>query len=499
MALTDAGRDTPARSSQLEDRPRSGREHHWAHRRFVATKQIDDAEAVATLAPAAISLSREKVFRRLLAVADAGAALTAIAVTTGLWGASRTWLFLFVPLAAVFFAKVIGLYDHDDMVLHKSTLGEWRPLLRSSMMTAGFAYLLWRISPNPHAGRGLRLYLVLSLGTFALTLFARAVARRTARKATPAERCLIVGAADTCGALASRLDELPGVALIGTVPDDDVDCSVAGVYELVERLGVERLVVIPHAEWGERGSLKLIQSAKWLGIRVTLVPTVMNVVGASAAIDTIDTMVLMGVPRFGLSRSSMALKRSLDLGIGGVALLLTGPLMAIIAVAIRLDTPGPALFRQRRVGRDGQTFTIFKFRSMVVDAERRRPELENHNETVGVFKMTDDPRITKVGMFLRRAYLDELPQLLNVMRGDMSLVGPRPLIESEDAQLQGYDRHRSRLTPGMTGPWQLQGPLNASLAELAKLDYMYASNWNVWADIDIMLGTATRILGRHGR
>jgi lipopolysaccharide/colanic/teichoic acid biosynthesis glycosyltransferase len=112
--------------------------------------------------------------------------------------------------------------------------------------------------------------------------------------------------------------------------------------------------------------------------------------------------------------------------------------------------------------------------------------------------MTDDPRVTRLGRLLRKTYLDELPQLINVLRGDMSLVGPRPLIESEDALLTGYDRHRSRLTPGMTGPWQLRGPLDASLSELAKLDYMYASNWSIWADVDVLIGTVARIFRRHG-
>ncbi len=124
--------------------------------------------------------------------------------------------------------------------------------------------------------------------------------------------------------------------------------------------------------------------------------------------------------------------------------------------------------------------------------------LDGDNETSGLFKITDDPRITRVGRLMRGTYLDELPQLINVLKGDMSLVGPRPLIEAEDSLLQGYDRHRSRLIPGMTGPWQLRGPMNATLSELAKLDYMYASNWSVWADIDILLGTVAHVLSRNG-
>jgi lipopolysaccharide/colanic/teichoic acid biosynthesis glycosyltransferase len=315
---------------------------------------------------------------------------------------------------------------------------------------------------------------------------------------TSEERCLIVGHAEGCSALEETLRGLPGVDFIGTVPDDDVDCSVAGVHELVERLGVERIVIVPHHGWGEPGILKLVQSAKWLGIRVSLMPTVMTVVGATTTVDELDSMILLGVPRFGLSRSSQAIKRALDVTFASVLLAIAAPVFLLLAVAIRRDSEGPALFRQKRIGRDGRPFTMYKFRSMIVGAERMQADLDDLNETNGLFKMADDPRVTSLGKVLRRTYLDELPQLLNVIRGDMSLVGPRPLIESEDSLLTGYDRHRSRLTPGMTGPWQLRGPLDASLPELAKLDYMYASNWSVWADFDIILGTAARVLTRRG-
>jgi exopolysaccharide biosynthesis polyprenyl glycosylphosphotransferase len=266
----------------------------------------------------------------------------------------------------------------------------------------------------------------------------------------------------------------------------------------VRQLNVQRIVLIPHPGWGEPGVLKLIQSCKWLGVRVSIVPTVMDVVGASATVDSIDNVVLLGVPRFGLSRSSETLKRSFDLVTASILLVISAPVLLATAFAVKLDSEGPALFRQKRVGRHGETFTMYKFRSMVVDAERLKSKLQSQNETNGLFKLADDPRVTRVGKLLRRTYLDELPQLINVIRGEMSLVGPRPLIRSEDILLQGYDRHRSKLSPGMTGPWQLRGPIDAPLTELAKLDYMYASNWSIWADIDILLGTAGRVFNRGG-
>jgi exopolysaccharide biosynthesis polyprenyl glycosylphosphotransferase len=472
---------------------------HWCSRRYVATQAIDDDENVAMLAPVRTSLRREQIYRWHLAFADAAASFAAAVIAVAVWGVHFSPVFLAVPLIAILIGKVQGLYDRDDMVIRKSTIGEWRAVLRAAAMTTVGAYVVWWVSIHPTPHHGLRVFALVLFAMFVVEIPARAAARRLARKLTTDERCVIVGCASGCAALEDRLRELPGVDLLGTIPDDDVDCSVAGVHELVARLGAERIVVVPHHGWGEPGILKLVQSAKWLGVRVSIMPTVMTVVGATTTIDELDSMILFGVPRFGLSQSSQAIKRAFDITCATFLLVLTAPLFAAIAVAVRRDSEGGAFFRQKRIGRDGQPFTMYKFRSMIAGAEHMKADLDELNETTGLFKMTDDPRVTRVGGFLRRTYLDELPQLLNVVSGNMSLVGPRPLIESEDAMLIGYDRHRSRLMPGMTGPWQLRGPMEASLPDLAKLDYMYASNWSLWADVDILIGTLARVVSRHGR
>lgn len=463
----------------------------------IATPRLRDDE-FARLTPVTALIKRERTYRRFLALADAVGTLVGVLVVLSLWGVSFKWPLLVCPLVAVVVAKIQGLYDRDDMAVRKSTLNEWRVLLRSAALTGIGSYLVWYSVVDKADNRGMRVFACLVMFSFLTTLPLRAVARRAARKVSEHERCLIIGTPHRCAELATRVESVEGVDLIGTVSNADVDCSVAGVRELAEQLGVQRIIIGPHRESSEPDVLRLIRSAKWLGLRISLMPTLMTVVGASTTVDEIDSMVLLGVPRFGLSRSSQLLKRSLDLTLGGLVLLLVAPIMAVIAVVIKLDSDGPVFFRQERVGRAGQLFTIFKFRSMVDGADLLKASLDEHNETEGLFKLADDPRITKVGKILRKSYLDELPQLFNVMRGEMSLVGPRPLIECEDALLQGHDRHRSRLTPGMTGPWQLRGPLNASLTELARLDYMYASNWSIWADVDILLGTAARVLNRRG-
>jgi lipopolysaccharide/colanic/teichoic acid biosynthesis glycosyltransferase len=172
--------------------------------------------------------------------------------------------------------------------------------------------------------------------------------------------------------------------------------------------------------------------------------------------------------------------------------------MAIIAVAVRLDSHGPVLFRQTRVGRDGHRFGIFKFRSMVVDADKQKSRLRHLNEADGLFKIAEDPRVTRVGRILRRTSLDELPQLLNVWRGEMSLVGPRPLVVDEDAKVEGHDRARLHLTPGMTGHWQILGSARVPLHEMVGIDYLYVANWSLWTDVKILLRTVPYVLSRRG-
>ena len=472
---------------------------HWQARRFAATLALDDGQQVAPPPQVACSMRRERACRRTLAAADALAALALIAIASVIFHGGASWAFLLVAPLVVLIAKIEGLYDRDDRVLSKSTLAEWRVVLRAAAACTLGTYLIWRLAGSVHEQHGVHVLAFLLTGLFVLQLPARALARKLVQATSAPERCLIVGHAELSSRLAERLAEMRCVDLVGAVPDGDVDCSLAGVHELVTRLDAERIIVVPHSDWGDAGAVRLVQSAKWLGIRVSLMPSLLAVVGAGTTADALDGMTLLGVPRFGLSRSSRALKRAFDLIVAGAALIVTAPLLLLTAIAVRLDSPGPVIFSQRRIGRDGRPFTMYKFRSMVVGAEHMKDALGALNETTGLFKMSDDPRVTRVGRFLRRTYLDELPQLVNVLLGDMSVVGPRPLVESEDALLVGSDRHRSALPPGITGPWQLRGPLRASLQELAQLDYIYASTWSIWGDLDIVFATMIRVLRHQGR
>jgi lipopolysaccharide/colanic/teichoic acid biosynthesis glycosyltransferase len=180
-------------------------------------------------------------------------------------------------------------------------------------------------------------------------------------------------------------------------------------------------------------------------------------------------------------------------------MILVSPFWFAIAVGIKLDSPGPVFFRQERVGKDGKVFTVFKFRSMYQDAEERLEKLRAHNEADGpLFKMKDDPRRTRVGRFIRKTSLDETPQLINVLRGEMSIVGPRPGLPSEVAQYQEWHRKRLEAQPGITGLWQVSGRSNLTFDEMVMLDIYYAENWSVGMDLRIMLRTVPQVLFGEG-
>jgi exopolysaccharide biosynthesis polyprenyl glycosylphosphotransferase len=302
--------------------------------------------------------------------------------------------------------------------------------------------------------------------------------------------------------LRAKLDAAPGVNanVVGSVGLEEreglIPWSALSLQKLVSEQEAERVVIAPqHAD--SREVLELIRTLSSLGVQVSVLPRLLEVAGSSVEFDDVNGMPVLGINPFRVSRSSRLLKRALDVLGAGAGLLLISPLMALIAVAIKLDTRGPVFFRQRRIGRRGQEFEIVKFRTMVDGADQRKAELRHRNETQGLFKIHDDPRITSIGRPLRRSSLDELPQLWNVLRGQMSLIGPRPLIGEEDRMVQGWDRRRLELTPGITGPWQILGPGRVPLNEMVKIDYAYTANWSLWTDVKLVLRTV-QFMARGG-
>jgi exopolysaccharide biosynthesis polyprenyl glycosylphosphotransferase len=230
-----------------------------------------------------------------------------------------------------------------------------------------------------------------------------------------------------------------------------------------------------------------------------LAPALLDVAGPRTTIRPVAGLPLLHVDHPELGGGKRLFKGLFDKSVAAAVLVLLGPLLMFIAIAIRLHDGGPALFRQTRVGKDGRLFTVYKFRSMVVDAERQRSALIALNEHDGpLFKMRQDPRITRLGAWLRRWSLDELPQLLNVFLGDMSLVGPRPPLPSEASKYGSYMRRRLLVKPGLTGLWQISGRAELSWEDAVRLDVRYVENWSFALDLLILWKTIAAVLSGRG-
>ncbi len=464
--------------------------------RALQPRRPDRIEEGAALAPVNL---REGLYRRSLAIADASAALLALCLIV-VWDAGARfdpWVLLAMPVV-VLVSKVGGLYERDELVLRKTTLDEAPSLLQ----IAGMFALIVFLGQNQfvHAAMTPQLVAELWLVTFALLFLGRVAARLLAARVATVERCLVVGDPEAIRTVGAKLDGaglnakvVAGVRIDPLAPRIDAE----RFRGLVSDNDVHRVIIAP-VTTDARDTLDLVRVAKAAGIRVSLLPRLFEVVGSSVEFDHVGGLTMLGVRRFGLTRSSHALKRAFDLAGSTLMLIAVAPIMAAVALAVRLDSRGPVLFRQTRVGRDGEHFEILKFRTMVPEAEGLKGDLVHLNEAQGLFKIADDPRITRVGSLLRRTSLDELPQLLNVWRGEMSLVGPRPLVVDEDAKIRGLDRSRLHLTPGMTGHWQILGSARIPLHEMVGIDYLYVANWSLWTDVKIMLRTIPYMIARRG-
>jgi exopolysaccharide biosynthesis polyprenyl glycosylphosphotransferase len=452
-------------------------------------------------------MARDARYRRGLALADVASALVALAVGTLLVGDPvhmHVGALALVPLIALV-AKAIGLYDRDEHLLRKTTLDEAPSVFQ---VATCFALVAWLAQPLLVRGDfGREQIFAIWVVLFVVMLTLRLGARVAVRLTSDPERILFIGDAPSADRVCSRLGQTHGVRveIVGRVPLVPEHASQNGsTIGAMDTLGivlieheVHRAVIAADTADSE-DMLHAIRLVKSLGVKVSVLPRLFEVVGSSVEFDDIDGVTLLGVRRFGLTRSSALLKRSLDVVGASVGLVVLAPTLAMVAVAIRLTTPGPALFRQTRIGRRGERFTMLKFRTMCDDADSLKADLAALSEADGLFKMSNDPRITPVGGFLRRTSLDELPQLMNVLKGDMSLVGPRPLIPNEDAQVEGWRRRRLHVQPGMTGLWQIFGSSRIPMHEMVKIDYLYGANWSLWLDLKILARTIPYALGRRG-
>lgn len=314
-------------------------------------------------------------------------------------------------------------------------------------------------------------------------------------------RVVVVGNHWTAHTLAEQVRREPyaGFTIVGAcLPRKEVQHPDAGLpvlgtldrtLEAVRRVGADTVAVTASPEITPELLRQIAWSLEGSGVDLIVAPSVTDVAGPRISVRPVAGLSLLYVDEPTFSGVTRVVKRGIDLVVSAAGLLVLGLPMLVMGACIRLTSSGPALFRQTRVGRDGHEFAMWKFRSMYRDAESRWAELMGHNENDGLlFKVTDDPRVTPLGRVLRRTSLDELPQLVNVLRGDMSLVGPRPLAV-DDSEMEGHVRRRLLVRPGMTGMWQVSGRKDVSWDEAVRLDLYYVENWSLSLDFTILMRT----------
>jgi exopolysaccharide biosynthesis polyprenyl glycosylphosphotransferase len=411
------------------------------------------------------------------------------------------------------FAKIYGLYDRDEErtnhttvddlvgVFHLCTVGIW-------LFFAGG----WLLSLGPRPLGKLITFWILSI---AFVTVGRSLTRAYCRRRPGyVQNTVVVGAGDVGQLVARKLVQHKeyGIRLVGFVDDDPLalrpeleGLPVLGspdeLTRIVHRHGVDR-VVIAFSQDSHTRILAAARDLKDLNVQIDIVPRLFELVGPSVEIRTIEAVPLLGLPPARLSRSSRILKRGLDVVGASFALVIVAPLFAYIALRIKRDSPGPILFRQERIGRDLRRFTVLKFRTMrtdVSDREHRdyiRVTMDHHATpgANGLYKLPRTGHVTKFGEWLRRTSLDELPQLINVLRGDMSLVGPRPCIPYETEHFSPHHFERFGVRPGITGLWQVTARAHSTFGESLDMDVAYVRGWSLGLDVSLLFRTPLEVL-----
>jgi exopolysaccharide biosynthesis polyprenyl glycosylphosphotransferase len=481
------------------------------------------------LAPAARTATKLDVrehdrgwlIRRALVVADTTALALAFAIgttaTDGLTSAAHAefWQQLALVMVGlplwILAAKVCGLYDRDGRHAHYSSIDDIVPVFNIATLAALLTLFAWHLlySTSPDMAR----IAVCWLAILPLVPAARACARTIARSSVVfLQNTVIVGAGDVGQGIARQFLHHPeaGINVVGFVDsrprartDDLGHLAVLGSLDdlpgLVDLLDVERVVIAFSVDEHEE-ILQLIRQLRELRVHVDIVPRLFDLIGPGVEMHSIEGTPLIGLSTLSLSRSSRFVKRALDLVVSSIAVLLLAPLFLLAALLIKLESQGPVLFLQTRMGEGHRPFRVLKFRTMVVDAEEQKHEIAHLNRhihgdgDVRMFKAPNDPRVTRVGRVLRKYFLDELPQLVNVLRGEMSLIGPRPLILEEAAFVDDWGRKRLDLKPGMTGSWQVLGRSCISFEGMVKLDYLYVTTWSLGNDLRLLLRTVPLVM-----
>ena len=458
-----------------------------------ATRDVVDVRAtpLRRSARARRPFARDALLRRLLASADAGAAVAACAALAHAGDAVPPAAALVAVPLWIVCAKVGALYDRDHRMLRHLTVDELPALVVWSGACVAAVVLLAQLTLGSHVGAVAALWAFAASLTTAAAL--RAGARIAWRRSTPRERAVVVGSGAVADAIRRKL-ELFGdihVDVVAYVPE-------LGTDAVREQRDVDRIILAASAI-DEASIAGLVALCRRRRMKLSVVPPAHAMFGTAVQLRHIADLPIIEYNTWDVSRSTLLLKRLLDVVAAAVAVIVTAPVFAAIALAVRLTSRGPVFFVQRRAGLAGRPFAMLKFRTMVDGAEAELPSLVRLSELEApAFKLHDDPRVTRVGRFLRRTSLDELPQLLNVLRGDMSLVGPRPEQVELVARYGDGERFRLAVKPGLTGPMQVYGRGELSFEERLAVEREYIENLSLGRDLRILALTLPSVVSGRG-
>lgn len=431
----------------------------------------------------------------MLAVADATAAAVGALYLGSLVNAPglALWLVVLAPVS-ILLAKLHGLYDHDHRELRHLTVDEMPQVFVWAIGVVVTMALALTLRPGKlvDISEAARVWLVVSISD----LFLRGAARFLWRKVTPPERAIIVGDGPMARATSRKVALFPDVhtVVVAEVPDVENDLE-----ELTALLSpaVDRLIIASDV-LDARAVVALVPLCREANVKLNVISPLSDVLGG-ARLSRLAELPFLDYNTADIPRSTLLLKRAIDIGVSAIALAVLAPLFALIGLVIRLDSRGPVFFRQLRAGKDGRPFRVFKFRTMVADAEDRLGDVVALDELrEPVYKPRDDPRVTRVGRPLRRTSLDELPQLINVLKGDMSLVGPRPEMLHMVERYEPEHRFRLSVRPGMTGPMQVFGRGELTFPERLAVERDYIENQSIRRDLRIIGMTASAVIRGTG-
>jgi exopolysaccharide biosynthesis polyprenyl glycosylphosphotransferase len=471
-----------------------------------------DSERVDEVQSSSLARRRGAVLARMLYFADSLASCSAAALAVAILGLVSWQGLVYAACATLLWplaAFSIGLYRSDQLATWASAVSE---------VPRGFVAVLLITWPLFGIASAVELEQVVTLtfltvgGIAGLTGIARTVVRAGLHRAPELrQRTLILGSGIVAGQVVEKLHNNAqfGLVPVGIVDDDVHEVGspdlpwlgrFADLDAIIEAQAIDR-VIITFSRASHEQLLESIRACRDAGVTVDVVPRLFEFLDGVRALDQVGGLPLLSIGTPALTSASIAAKRALD-AIGSLGLLIVfAPVMIATAIAIKLESRGPIFFRQPRAGRRNTSFQLIKFRSMYVDAEARKQEIKALNEVADgvMFKIRKDPRITRVGRLIRRFSIDELPQLFNVLRGEMSLVGPRPLIFPETAALEeDWHLRRLELRPGLTGPWQVYGRSQSPFQEMVRFDYQYVAGWSLARDIEILLATLPAVMSGRG-